>query len=261
MKNYLVCSNQRSGSTLLCDALTATDIAGQPREYFLPKGSASWKKALELSPSISPLEYLRALQEKTATSNGVFSAKVMASYMMNWVKGLALETETFKEIDTELVLPNNSPTIIKLLSSLLPDLGFIWLTRRDKIRQGVSCLIARQTMVWSVKTGRSLKQPLKTELTFDFEELDRYVTSFEFYEKWWGVFFEQASVDFVHIYYEDFLQDQEGTIYNALDALGLKSQSRVFKRPISNVSQSSELNREWAERYKHLKQKQLAEVA
>ncbi len=32
--SYLVCATPRSGSTLLCEALTNTGIAGQPKEYF-----------------------------------------------------------------------------------------------------------------------------------------------------------------------------------------------------------------------------------
>ena len=32
--SYLVCSTQRSGSTLLCELLRATDVAGVPDEYF-----------------------------------------------------------------------------------------------------------------------------------------------------------------------------------------------------------------------------------
>ena len=31
---YLVCATQRSGSTLLCEALKATGVAGRPEEFF-----------------------------------------------------------------------------------------------------------------------------------------------------------------------------------------------------------------------------------
>ena len=32
--SYLVCATQRSGSTLLCELLRATEVAGVPDEYF-----------------------------------------------------------------------------------------------------------------------------------------------------------------------------------------------------------------------------------
>ena len=32
--SYLVCATQRSGSTLLCELLKGTEVAGVPDEYF-----------------------------------------------------------------------------------------------------------------------------------------------------------------------------------------------------------------------------------
>jgi hypothetical protein len=40
-RSYLICANQRSGSTLLCEALTGTGIAGRPEEYFLAADPAT----------------------------------------------------------------------------------------------------------------------------------------------------------------------------------------------------------------------------
>src|SRR6201991_2549603 len=33
-RSYLVCATPRSGSTLLCEALKSTGVAGRPEEYF-----------------------------------------------------------------------------------------------------------------------------------------------------------------------------------------------------------------------------------
>ena len=33
-RSYLVCATQRSGSTLVCQALKETGVAGRPEEYF-----------------------------------------------------------------------------------------------------------------------------------------------------------------------------------------------------------------------------------
>ena len=33
-RSYLVCATPRSGSTLLCEGLESTGVAGRPREYF-----------------------------------------------------------------------------------------------------------------------------------------------------------------------------------------------------------------------------------
>src|SRR3954465_5603909 len=36
--SYLVCATQRSGSTLLCEALKSTGVAGRPEEFFEARG-------------------------------------------------------------------------------------------------------------------------------------------------------------------------------------------------------------------------------
>ena len=41
MSAYLVCATPRSGSTLLCRALTATGVAGRPEEYFEARPATS----------------------------------------------------------------------------------------------------------------------------------------------------------------------------------------------------------------------------
>jgi LPS sulfotransferase NodH len=37
LRSYLVCATQRSGSTLLCELLKGTRVAGRPEEYFEAK--------------------------------------------------------------------------------------------------------------------------------------------------------------------------------------------------------------------------------
>jgi LPS sulfotransferase NodH len=42
---YVICAVQRSGSSLLCDALKNTGLAGFPEEYFLDNGQG-WEHSL-----------------------------------------------------------------------------------------------------------------------------------------------------------------------------------------------------------------------
>ncbi|MCP4417029.1 MAG: hypothetical protein GY805_10425 [Chloroflexi bacterium] len=41
--SYLICATPRSGSTLLCEALRNTNLAGNPDEYFGPMHISRWK--------------------------------------------------------------------------------------------------------------------------------------------------------------------------------------------------------------------------
>ena len=40
--SYMICATPRSGSTLLCEALRNTGLAGYPDEYFGPMHVARW---------------------------------------------------------------------------------------------------------------------------------------------------------------------------------------------------------------------------
>ena len=60
-RSYLICATPRSGSTLLCEALTNTGVAGNPKEYFeslkvsgLPRRPGEYFTSFE-SPEIADL--------------------------------------------------------------------------------------------------------------------------------------------------------------------------------------------------------------
>ena len=47
--SYLICSTPRTGSSLLCDALTATGVAGRPEEYFQFRARTGYPRRLALA--------------------------------------------------------------------------------------------------------------------------------------------------------------------------------------------------------------------
>ena len=99
--SYLVCATERSGSTLLCELLAGTGVAGRPEEYFeflnasgrvrQPReyfDDAADPGILELLPPLEPPlpampwpERLAAARERGTTPNGVFGAKMMWAYL------------------------------------------------------------------------------------------------------------------------------------------------------------------------------------
>src|SRR6266576_2724987 len=112
---YLVCATPRSGSTLLCEGLEATGVAGRPREYFeelketgVPRRPREYfwglrsPDVLRLVPQDSQLDrrseqrpswdrddyarHLAASLEQGTTPNGVFGAKLMWSYFRDFIE-------------------------------------------------------------------------------------------------------------------------------------------------------------------------------
>jgi len=76
-RSYLVCSVQRAGSWLLCQALQNTGVLGVPAEYFHPGDEAFWRHPWRAA---SEDAFLRALRQEPVTPNGVWGSKVMWNY-------------------------------------------------------------------------------------------------------------------------------------------------------------------------------------
>src|SRR5438105_11293438 len=144
--SYLICTTPRSGSTLLCEALTNTGIAGQPEEFFqVRKETGVTRRPLEyfegrdtteiaaILGENSGVEYLlmnpipgesyavylaRTMQQRT-TPNGVFGAKVMWGYFAGLLNNLAC-IPIYRDLAESDLLP-----------TVFPNLHYIWLMRRD----------------------------------------------------------------------------------------------------------------------------------
>src|SRR5258708_8174737 len=161
--SYLICAPPRCGSTLLCEALINTGLAGHPREYFEHlKQTGQPRRPQEYFPADSAIArqlgdysrlddeaklsehyqgsaysaYLAQVIEEGTTPNGVFGAKVMWGYLDDFISNL-------REIPGYQELP-----ALDLLSNIFPNLRYIWATRRDKVRQAVSLWKAIQTWTW-----------------------------------------------------------------------------------------------------------------
>ena len=80
--SYLICGTPRSGSSLLCEALENTGLAGRPKEYFWRENIAVWSELWDIQSST---EYIEKTIDLGSTPNGVFGAKVMWSYFYDLV--------------------------------------------------------------------------------------------------------------------------------------------------------------------------------
>jgi LPS sulfotransferase NodH len=129
--SYVVCATPRSGSSLLCEALSFTGVAGYPNDYFwnLPFWLAQW--------GVTDFAgFAKGLLQEAVTANGVFGSKLM------WDQ-VEVVCEQFASL---LSLRDAAPR--EVLGAAFPNLHYIWLTRRDKLRQGISYYRAMETKVW-----------------------------------------------------------------------------------------------------------------
>jgi LPS sulfotransferase NodH len=216
--SYLVCSIPRSGSTLLCDLLAATGVAGAPIEVFHP----DFMRVLARRWGTETTEaYVGQLLARKTGPNGVFGAKA------HWAQYHPL----FGEADPRTVLPN---------------LRVILMSRRDRLRQAVSWVRALQTLRWH-SGGRERSE---REASYDPAHISRKVDRIGREEDAWRGLFERHGIESHLVVYEELVADQSGTVSDALEFIGVEPRSDLRALPPPLERQADALSEQWVERYR-----------
>ncbi len=232
---------------MLAEALESTRIAGRPKEYFDPNFENYWLEHLSIS---SPAEYFAKILPAGTTPNGVFGAKVHWHQFEHLAKKL------------RLVHDDDSTDIVELLRRTFPELRYVFITRRDKVRQAISFHKAIRTGTWwSIRANadgsREAPPPTSgTTLPFDFEQIDYWVGRLAEFEANWRRHFEGLGVKPFEVAYEDFVGTYELTALAILRYLGLPiSEDLKIASPRLQI-QADEVSEEWVHRYHELKKVQ-----
>ena len=237
--SYIICAVQRSGSFLLCEALKNTGLAGFPEEYFL--NGEGWQDSAWARQHgvISRRDYLNLVFAQGTSSNGVFGTKVMWNYFRTMLKSLRELTE-YKDLDAP-----------QLMASLFPNVHYIWIVRRDKVRQAVSWARAGQTEVYAVHKGET---PIpKREPTFDFEFVDQLHNLVLVGEAGWQNFFESCGVKPFKVEYEELVEAYEPTALRILDYLNVPYPGNLVFGERKLQKQADALNEAWVKKYIEMK--------
>lgn len=254
--SYLICATQRSGSTLLCELLQATGVAGVPDEYFeslrstgLPRQPRQYLQdpaVRDIADRLAPLDpgrverpgefenWFRYVLQRGTGQNGVFGAKMMWNYFDDFRERLGelsgLEGRTFDAA----------------LDAVFPRLRIIFVRRRDKVAQAVSLWRALQTQQW-----RNEVEPSHDELPaeYDYRALRYLVDQFHRWDNRWEDWFHATGRQPIRVIYEEFVDSRAATVGRVLDALGLdppqpESQRGPMKR------QADDRSRDWVSRFR-----------
>jgi trehalose 2-sulfotransferase len=243
---FFICHTLRCGSTLLCDALSSTGVAGHAEEYFperlhdgevfVSTGAAlkdpdTWRSDWTSTPFDQCLD--RALRIGT-TPNGVFASKLKWFNMpyLGEILG-ALPEQGGSSLDEHL-------------NSLFPNLRYVWVTRRDKVRQAVSLVKARQSTQWKATSA----QPQRSDVAdYNFHVVDLAVRRVVQEECAWEEYFTHAGITPVTVVYEDLARNYESTVRRVLDDLKIDLPTGyVFPAPRLH-KQADAVSDEWVERY------------
>jgi len=203
--SYTVCGTPRSGSGLLCEVLWKTGLAGRPDEYFLRKYVEKYSEIWRASTSY---EYLNKIIEEGTTGNGVFGIKIMWD-QVGYFREKVLRIPQYMHLQTP-----------DLMGCIFPNLHYIRITRRDKVRQAVSFYKAKKTGIYNWHEGEPT-QYLET-LEFNFKAIDRLIHNLCDWDSSWQNYFEALKISPFNVVYEDDLEHgYEGVIKRILTYLGV----------------------------------------
>jgi trehalose 2-sulfotransferase len=261
-RNYLVCATQRSGSTLLCELLKDTGVAGNPAEYFearhdtgrpphpgdylyrLPRTGVGIRDD-STPPEAPPYSSLEGIQnyrehlERTfrlgTGTNGVFGAKLMWDQLPE-LHALAGQLPEYKGL-----------TDRALLEALFDNPAYVWVTRGDKVRQAVSMWRALQTRRWRLEHGPNA--PGEAVLHYKFEGIHHLVRLFEAGDAAWGAFFGRHGIDVLAVAYEeDLVPHRDRVVRTVLERIGVQA-PEGWKAAELIQRQSDSLSDEWVAAY------------
>ncbi len=229
---YLILGTARSGSTLLCQALAGTGLAGDPKEYFGAK-MASWMRKWETP---DPVAYAARLARERATPNGVFGAKLLWQHLRHLGRA-SRQHPALADLDDG-----------ELLATLFPGVRWVWITRDDKVRQAVSYWKARESGVWGQRGSRRTI-PLK-EPEFDEAGIARLLETVLREEDAIGRFFAANGIVPCRIVYETLAADYEPTTRGLLACLGIPVPPDLAIADPRTRKLADSASDAWAERFR-----------
>jgi LPS sulfotransferase NodH len=229
-KKLVVFATQRSGSTLLCEDLRSYGVFGFPDEHFLlmmrRHAPADWPKEL------------KAAVTKHAENGDVLAFKLMVNYADSVDRYLA---------ESGIVPKQGGDTLFPHVASFLNGAEWIWIRRRDIVRQAVSREMSRQTGVNHAvdETGpvRFLGRAMagydsgyNTEAVLEVDAILESVTSIAMEEALIERFFQQHGIDYFTVWYEDYVEHYRAVLTDFAARFGTDIGDTPPKRRLVKLS-------------------------
>lgn len=231
-KAYIICATDRSGSTLLCDLLSRTGLAGNRVGEYLNSAEDEEVPSCPAGHE-AYLEQVRQAIQSHASDNGVSGVK------MSWW--------TLRDVIERLRGKDRTEPVddIEVLQSAFPDVAFIHISRRDKVRQAISFDRAHSCGEWGRTTLTTSKKPPGSRYRLSPWRVERFVQRVAEEEDLWDSFFEKSGITVHRVEYERMVADRDTAIRDCLRFLGV-SVADDFKAPLpGQIKQSDFYNRLW----------------
>jgi trehalose 2-sulfotransferase len=222
--SFLIATTPRTGGALWCDALQSTGVVGFPQEDLAPwtyglRGRTWRHRSLD--------EYLMSKWTLAASPHGVYGCRLA--------------------IDQFAILCESAGTPdwpARWLDRIAPPV-WAFLRRRDRTAQAVSLYLAEATgLWWDVGEPEIGVQPVD----YDRAGIAACRARIEEADRAWCALFDAFPLDPIEIYYEDLIEDLEGSVRRLLARLGVEPPEPFTCRPAMR-SEVDDRVVEWRQRY------------
>jgi trehalose 2-sulfotransferase len=211
---YILCSNPRSGTTLLCDLLVRSGVAGRPDSFFgqafLSDWAADWGVAGPVDPQDPAFtaRYFAAARTEGGGDTGTFGMRLMAedlAFARDW-----------------LARAYPGRWGIPAFEKAFGPLRLIHLRRRDTLAEAVSLIRARQSGLWHRHADGRVLEALAPNgpARYDAAAIAAEIAILEARQAEWEAWFAVQGADTLRLDYEALAADPAGTAARALSFIG-----------------------------------------
>lgn len=243
ISSYIIAATPRSGSTLLCDLLSGTGIAGQPQSYYRREDILDYARKWGVSsPDVIGDEafertYLEAVRRAGAAQTGIFGLRLMWSSVAELSARLSAIHPDRLDDPARFEVAFGKPL-------------YIHLSRQDKVAQAVSLLKAKQSGLWHRAADGTERERLAppAPLVYDADRLAGLVEELETDDAAWNGWFSRFGIEPLRLTYERLAAAPQAVLAQALSALALDPRiaASVDARTAKLADKTS---LEWARRF------------
>jgi trehalose 2-sulfotransferase len=212
---YILCSTPRSGTTLLCDLLAQTGVAGCPNSFFRQKSLQYWADEWALGQGADwqdedfTAQYFAAMRRAGRGGTGVFGLRLMGAdlqFASNW-------------------LAQRHPQVLTdgdRFAAAFGPLRYIYLSRSDKLAEAVSYIRAEQTGLWHGRPdGSTLEEmPPTLPMGYDATVITARMAELTAYDDAWPRWFEAQGIAPLTLTYEDLAAEPKFILAMVLRHIG-----------------------------------------
>ena len=227
---YLICSAARSGSTYLCDLMYYAGLSSRNNLEQLSKGAVlgkPWQDGAAASQ-------IKAIFDAACTPAGIGGFKIMYGQ--------------FEFLYHEIIKLNSYRhwQISDMAKLFPPQTKYIFLHRRDKIREAISMTKMTQGLVSSIQQTPRFR---RNEIHFDLEAIKFYLWLFTWADRSWRNFFKSNNIVYHELIYEDYISSPRKTLVDLCRYLGISEPSPlVVYSPLTKLSDKT--TEAWLKRYR-----------